>query len=311
VKKFKACLLITLCTVILCAATVFTGCTEPDPYPPVEDVPGYRLVWRDEFMGNSLDESKWEFQTGIGSHPPSNAWGNAELQYYKRDNVSVSNGTLKITAKRERTDFMYRDEPFHQEFTSARIRTKGKFSQMYGRFEARISLPAGVALWPAFWMMPEPVNPEVSEHGAYGGWPRSGEIDIMEARGRITDRVAVALHYGTAPGIAGHKYSDRYHILGEGRSIQHFNIYRVDWHEDYLEWFVNGVKIFEVNSDVWFTSGATKQENPRAPFDQEFHMLLNLAIGGMFDGMRTPPPEFTSAVMEVDYVRVWQAESRL
>ncbi|MBQ5674030.1 MAG: glycoside hydrolase family 16 protein, partial [Lachnospiraceae bacterium] len=145
----------------------------------VED--GWKLVWNDEFDGNALDTTKWSCQIGNGY----NGWGNQESQYYTAENVSVADGTLKITAKKEKKGGF--------DYTSSRIRTvtddgQTLFSTKYGKVEARIKLPSGTGLWPAFWMMP--VNSE------YGSWPLSGEIDIMEARGRELDTVHGTIHFG-------------------------------------------------------------------------------------------------------------------
>jgi beta-glucanase (GH16 family) len=134
------------------------------------------LVWADEFNGTTLDGAKWTAENGGGG------WGNGELQYYKAANATVSSGTLKITAKKERVQA--------NNYTSARIKTYLKGDWTYGRFEARIKLPKGAGLWPAFWMMPT--------DSYYGTWPRSGEIDISELVGAKPNNSFGTLHYGTS-----------------------------------------------------------------------------------------------------------------
>ena len=139
----------------------------------------YQLVWSDEFDGAGVDPTKWSFQTGDGC-PDLCGWGNAELQYYRPENATVSGGQLVITA---------REESFHSsDYTSARMRTIGLGDWKYGRFEMRATMPVGQGLWPAFWML--------STDDAYGGWAASGEIDIMEYLGHDTDHVSGAIHYG-------------------------------------------------------------------------------------------------------------------
>ena len=122
------------------------------------------LLWADEFSGTALDEAKWNYQLGTGCDEGICGWGNNELQYYKQENVTLSNGVLQITAKKERVR--------GSAYTSGRINTSAKGDWTYGRFEALIKLPEGGGLWPAFWMLPT--------DNVYGGWPESGEIDIME-----------------------------------------------------------------------------------------------------------------------------------
>ena len=152
----------------------------------------WKLVWSDEFTGDRLDETKWDYQIGNGVRYGVTDWGNNEAEYYSEDNVTVSHGTLKIEAKRE--------ELGGKSYTSGRIRTLADpkedgtgretlFSTKYGRIEARMKLPTGTGLWPAFWLLPDPNG------NTYGNWAASGEIDIMEARGRIPDETSGTISY--------------------------------------------------------------------------------------------------------------------
>ena len=270
---------------------------------PGIDIDGYKLVFHDEFEGSRVDLTKWAFQSGTNiDGNPNNAWGNQEAQYYKDDNAPVSDGTLKITAKRERAEFTWDGRQYFQEYTSARLRTHGKFSAKYGRFEARIKSPAITGLWPAFWMMPE--------MDIYGGWPRSGEIDIMEAKGRLPNQVGQAIHFAMPD--EQHNYHHRYihnvdnYTFPNGGRIDEFHTYRLDWSPKQMEWFVDNELIYSVHVDSWKNNFASSQGSADAPFDHEFHMLLNLAVGGMFDEHKLPSEDFVSAAMEIDYVRVWQ-----
>ena len=251
----------------------------------------YVITWCDEFTGEGenlnaqgIDLDKWAFQTGTGSQYGLTGWGNNEAQYYREDNARVENGRLIIEAKQESFS--------GSNYTSARMWTKPTFYQKYGRFEASIRLPVGNGLWPAFWMMPQ--------YDVYGGWAASGEIDIMEARGRQPDRSIAALHFGGS--WPNNTHTHQVYYFPAGRSIADFNVYAVEWEEDEIRWYVNDnlVKM----SRLWFTEG---HDFP-APFDQEFYLLLNLAIGGSFDDGRLPDDSLfdNPVLMEVEYVRVYQ-----
>jgi beta-glucanase (GH16 family) len=253
----------------------------------------------DDFDGDALDLQKWSHQTGNGQYDPITeesgnwAWGNNELEYYQAENTTVSDGTMKITAQKEDTE---KDGMW---YTSSRIRTKGKFSQKYGRIEAKIKLPAGTGLWPAFWMLPE--------DEVYGGWPRSGEIDIMEARGREPDRVDHTLHFGS--NWPDNRYSGTSYTLPDGGRIDEWHVYAIEWSEGKVKWLVDNIVTHEISQSEWYTDGADKETDPNAPFDEEFHIIFNLAVGGNYDGNKTPDDGFTSAVMEVDFVRVYTLEN--
>jgi beta-glucanase (GH16 family) len=265
--------------------------TDPNP-DPSHGLEGLTLVWSDEFSGSELDRSKWGFQIGVrdeyhGKLGNTWYWGNDELQYYTEDSVSVSDGVLTITASRRDYEGM--------EYTSARILTRDLASFTYGYFEARIKLPASRGMWPAFWMMPQPSDPS-STRNEYGGWSASGEIDIMEARGRIPGEIGNALHYGGKP----HVYSADSERLDA--PISEWHTYGLDWTADYIIWYVDGKESFRVTSDQWWTSASNGSS---APFDKPFYLILNLAVGGNYDGGVKPSDDFESASMLVDYVRVY------
>ncbi len=264
---------------------------------PDADKEGYRLVWRDEFNGASLDTAKWGYQTGIkdiyGSSVGPDYWGNGELQYYTEDAVSVADGSLKITATKQQQG----DRPF----TSGRILTRDKASFTYGYFEARMKTPTGSGMWPAFWMLPQPSSPANSEN-EYGGWPANGEIDIMEAKGRLENKVDTTLHFGKA--WDAHDYVTQETTLSSNTDEWH--TYAVDWTADAISWFVDGQKVLTVTKDRWWSQDVSNQGKSQ-PFDKPFYIIFNLAVGGMYDSYNQPDGSFTSAAMYVDYVRVYEA----
>lgn len=245
---------------------------------------GYKLVWEDDFNGTSLNENYWNYQIGNGELYGNPGWGNSEQQYYRKENVSVKDGDLVITAKRE--DYN------GYKYTSARIRTNGKVAKTYGRVEARIKLPKGQGLWPAFWLLPDT--------STYGGWPNSGEIDIMEAKGRLLYESSGALHYATESG--GHKYDTATNYFPDNEQITDYHIYAVEWDENEFRWFVDDNQFLTVSS--WSITG--KSSSNTSPFDTNFHILFNMACGGHFDGYKNPIDSDLPAEIHVDYVRWYQ-----
>ena len=256
--------------------------------------PGWQLIWADEFDGTALDASKWNIQLGDGSAYGLIGWGNNELQTYRAENIAVADGKLTITARRENVDGGYG-------YTSARINTAGKFHARYGRFEASIRAPAGQGLWTAFWMLPE--------HSRYGSWAASGEIDIMEVYSRDpAPFVLGTAHYGMAWPL---------NVYLGGRSSQvdpadGFHVYAVEWDEQALRWFVDGIHYHTApHASYWtyYRSSATNAHvagGDSAPFDQPFHLLLNLAVGGNLPG--DPDPSALPGRLLVDYVRAYRCE---
>ncbi len=268
---------------------------DPDPEPP-EDERQWILVWSDEFDGtgtnlnaNGIDLDKWGFQEGTGSQYGLVDWGNNEQQYYRKENARVEDGKLIIEAKKE----VYGNK----QYTSSRLFTGDTFAKKYGRFEARIKLPEGQGFWPAFWMMPK--------DSIYGGWAASGEIDIMEARGRIPGEASGAIHYGGQ--WPNNTYTGGTYRFPEGQNITDFHEYAIEWEPGEIRWYIDG-NLYNVENN-WYShdqNQGAKYSFP-APFDQEFYLILNLAIGGNFDGGRIPNDDMLPARMEVDYVRVYES----
>jgi beta-glucanase (GH16 family) len=244
-----------------------------------------QLIWSDEFDGTELNTDIWSAQIGTGTNDGLPAgWGNNELQYYtdRPENVFVSGGNLHIVARAE--SFGGRS------YTSARIRTIGNIDVLYGRFEARMKLPSGQGIWPAFWMLPS--------SNVYGTWAASGEIDIMEST-NFADRIYGTIHFGNPwPNnvSAGNSYAPGTDYGAD------FHTYAVEWEPDVMRWYVDDVLYHVSTSNTWFSS--SDPGNNRAPFDIPFHFLLNVAVGGNFPG---PPNGSQGFPMElvVDYVRVY------
>ncbi|WP_165910441.1 RICIN domain-containing protein [Treponema sp. J25] len=242
------------------------------------EIPGYRLVWADEFDGTALNGNNWVYDIGTGS----GGWGNNEQQYYtnRSQNVSVSDGMLKITALRENYN--------GSAWTSARIKTQGKREFTYGRITARIKLPNGTALWPAFWMLGSNI-PQVS-------WPACGEIDIME---HINSEATV---HGTI-----HWDSNGHASWGQPTNNNYWNNFNVDvtqWHEYTIEWDSSSIKWY-VDGKQFMEANIANGVNSTEEFHRPFFFIINLAVGGQWPGYpdgSTP----SSASMYVDYVRVYQ-----
>lgn len=267
--------------------------------PTVTQIGDWILAWNDEFSQaeepdeNGLDMAKWDYQYGNGSQYGVTDWGNNERQYYRKENVRVEDGQLVITALAEKIG--------GKAYTSARIRTSGKFKTTYGRIEAKMLLPEGEGLWPAFWMMAE-------EPSVYGTWAASGEIDIMEARGRLPGEVSGAIHYGGQ--WPDNTYNSETYKFPEGVSFSDdFHVYALEWEPGELRWYVDDVLYCTMND--WYSrgEGRTTDYPYPAPFDQPFHLLLNLAVGGNFDNGKIPGEGDLPAEMRVDYVRVYQKEN--
>ncbi|NLG84815.1 MAG: glycoside hydrolase family 16 protein [Firmicutes bacterium] len=227
------------------------------------------LVWSDEFNGSSINSSNWSFDIGGGG------WGNNELQYYtdRSENARIENGNLVIEARKE----SYQG----YQYTSARLKTQGKRSFTYGRIEARMKLPMGQGLWPAFWMLGANF-PSV-------GWPKCGEIDIME---HINNETVV---HGTI-----HWDNNGYAYYGGASGyvdVTQYHVYSVEWTPSYIRWFVDGVKFWEAN--------IANSINGTDEFHKPFFIILNLAVGGNWPGAPNSSTVFPARVY-VDYVRVYQ-----
>lgn len=255
------------------------GCSFPD------SLDAYELQWADEFDGTEIDASKWGYDLGDGCQisPDLCGWGNNELQYYtdRAENAYVTDGKLVIKAIRESPLYLGQHR-----YTSSRLVTRGKAAFRYGRIDVRARVPVGQGIWSAAWMLPE--------DNAYGDWPKSGEIDIMESIGSEPQRVLGTIHYGHN----FHRYVGDTYALNSGTFNDDFHVFSVQWNEDCIQFLVDG----ELYSGPYTRSSVLPTT---WPFDQDFHMLLNIAVGGNLPGnpgANTPFPQ----TMEVDYVRVYQ-----
>jgi len=258
----------------------------PIPHPSSPDaarLPGWQLVWSDEFNGpnGSLpDARKWTYDLG------GSGWGNKELESYtsRPVNIQQKNGNLVITARRE--NYTGKDGiPRH--YTSARIRTQGLFAQAYGRFEARMKLPTGQGIWPAFWLLGANVK--------HAGWPSCGEIDIMETIG------APATMYSTihGPGYSGaHGISAKYTLPSGERVDRGFHTYAVEWAPHDIKFFFDHHLIVE-------RTAASLPTGAHWVYDHPFFILLNLAVGGAWPGNPDAGTKFPQKML-VDYVRVYK-----
>lgn len=227
------------------------------------------LVWSDDFDSpGPPNSSKWGYDLGAGG------WGNNEAQYYtnRADNAVVSDGNLKIILKKE----SYQGS----QYTSARLLSKGKYSFKYGRIEVRAKIAAGGGTWPAIWMLGDNISTT--------SWPACGEIDIMEHVGNQQNKIFSTLHYG--PSVAGHLQSGGTKDIPTATT--EFHIYKAEWSPATIRFFIDNVPFYT------FTNNAT------LPFNQNFFIILNVAMGGNFGG--SIDPNFTSSEMEIDYVRVYQ-----
>ena len=249
------------------------------------------LTWSDEFDGTSLDTGNWTIDIGDGC-PNLCGWGNSELEYYRAENVTVTGGNLVLTSRQESYG--------GRSFTSGKVHTRNKQAFLYGRIEMRAKIPTGEGMWPAFWMMPQ--------DDAYGGWAASGEIDIMESVNGTTS-IGGTIHYGG--GWPDNTYSSGSYSDGGSNFADEFHIYAVEWDTTQIRWYVDDVLFSTKNSSQWYSDGAPG--NPLAPFDQDFYIILNTAVGGNLTGCTNPGCVTASFPQEflIDYVRVYHETSNL
>ena len=233
---------------------------------------GWTLTWQDEFTAPEVDLTNWMYELG------GNGWGNAELQYYsnRSENSRIEEGNLIIEALEE--DFM------GKQYTSARMITKDRFTQAYGRFEARLKLPYGQGIWPAFWML--------GANFSQKGWPNSGEIDIMEHIGRDPKIVYGTVHgpgYSGSNGVGGSYYF-------EEPLSDDFHVFAIEWEPEEIRWYIDDINYFTL----------TKEDVPGEwVYDHPFFLLLNLAVGGHWPGYPDETTIFPQQYI-VDYVRVYE-----
>lgn len=244
-----------------------------------------KLVWSDEFdgsQGTRPSEDKWTYLIGDGSNQSLSGWGNQELQYYTKESAELDgSGHLVITASSSGAS-QYRCYYGPCQYTSARMATK--FSARYGRIEARLKTTSGQGTWPAFWMLGTNIDQV--------GWPECGEIDIVEGRGSRPSEIGGAMH---GPGYSGGKALGRKYTLANGGSFaMDFHVVALDWKPESVEWSVDG--------EVYFTQKATADK--KWVFDRPFYMLVNLAVGGHYDGVPVDAAVFPQRYV-IDYIRVY------
>lgn len=253
----------------------------------LEDPDPSKLIWSDEFDVNGTpDPSKWTYDLGDGCDIGLCNWGNGEQAWFTSspNNAIVSGGTLRITAKKESS--------FRLPYTSARMVTRGLQTFKYGRVQFRASLAncKAVGTWPALWMLPE--------DNVYGGWPNSGEIDVMEAVGHQADKFYGTVHTSSFNGMARTQKGNSI-----SRSKNEWHVFEINWEEERIQFAIDGQIYFEY----------TKGNAIDWPFDQDFHLIMNIAVGGAWGGQQgidVAAFEGTGQVMEVDWVRVY-AETNL
>lgn len=243
----------------------------------------WQLVWSDEFDGDALDMNKWSYQLGDGSADGLTGWGNNEAEYYQEGNAVVKDGFLSLIAKEEKVK--------GYKYTSARLRTKGKGDWTYCRVEIRAKMPIGQGLWPALWMYPS--------ESVYGGWAASGEIDMVEYLGHEPNKVHGTLHFGGKWPQNQHK--GKSYTLKSGDFHSDFHLFAFEWEEGEMRWTVDGTLYQTQGKGDWWSSGG---DFP-APFDQDFYLIMNLAVGGNWPGYPDATTQFPQELV-IDYVRVYQ-----
>ncbi|MBT9486234.1 MAG: glycoside hydrolase family 16 protein [Rubrivivax sp.] len=275
----------------------------------VKKIPGWKLVWHDEFDGDQIDRTKWDFDIGNGFYDYKNhawvpGWGNEELQYYTDApaNASVKDSLLTIRAQKESLHGCG--------YTSARLKTRRRdgtplFTTLYGRVEFRAKVPWGKGLWPALWMLPQ--------DDRYGGWAASGEIDLMEIVGDKPHEVLNSIHFGSV-------YPKRslitwVHPLPAGSTVSDWHVYAVEWEPGEIRFYVDDVHTCSYNH--WWSCSrledgvGVEPQGPAdlnpwpAPFDQPFYLVMNVAVGGNFPGAPNAATQFPAELV-VDYVRVYE-----
>ncbi|MGY3054891.1 beta-glucanase (GH16 family) [Pedobacter sp. UYEF25] len=284
-KNYRKQVNIFLGVLLVCATACSKNAAQEKPVyvPPKETKPTDQnwtfestATWSDEFTNAGAPRStNWDYDTG------GSGWGNNELEYYTNNinNASVGNGVLSITAKKENLE--------GKNYTSARMVTRGKLDVLYGRFEIKAKLPIGKGTWPAIWMLPT--------DRAYGDWPKSGEIDIMEHVGYDQNVV----HFTTHTEAYNFKINTQKSATKTIETASTaFHVYRVDWTPFAIRGYYDDEKVFEFTNDG--------QGSKTWPFDKRFHLLLNLAIGGDWGGTQGVDDSIFPQTMQVDYVRYYK-----
>lgn len=256
-------------------ASIVTPTSDTTPASP------WSIIWQDEFNGTQIDASKWSFVEGGGGY------GNNELQNYtnRAENARIENGGLVIEAREETYG--------GNAYTSAKLITKDKAAWTYGRYEIKAKMPEGQGLWPAIWMMP-------SDEAVYNAWPACGEIDIMELLGNQPDKVYGTIHFGNP-----HDQKQGSYTLSNGQTFANgYHVYTVDWMPNEIKWYIDG-NLYATQND-WYTvnSAIAEPYTYPAPFDRDFYLQMNVAVGGSWPGNPDGTTTFSQKML-VDYVRVY------
>lgn len=261
---------------------LFGCCLACDPKPQLR--PGWTLTWSDEFSGadgSAPDPAKWTYDVG------GNGWGNRELEYYteRRQNARIEKGNLVIAAIQENYTGA---DGVTRSYTSARLKTQGLFAQTYGRFEARIKIPEGQGMWPAFWMLGEDIRAV--------GWPKCGEIDIMENVGKEPGTVHGSLH---GPSTTAHTsdLTSTFSLPAGQNLADAFHLYAVEWEPDLVRFYLDSNLYATFHTSEWPAGGTWV-------FNHPFFIILNVAVGGDWPGSPDATTKFPQSML-VDYVRVY------
>ena len=285
--------LLALAAAILVTVIVPAKCFVPEAQAKTTEKASaskeYSLVWSDDFSGNSLDTDKWNYEL----HEPG--WVNNELQRYTDsiDNIYVKDGNLVIQPIKKEDAATGKTS-----YTSGRINTRGKGDFKYGKIEIRAKLPKGQGIWPAIWMMP-------TREELYGGWPKCGEIDIMELLGNEPSKVYQTLHYSKT-GIDVQSQGSK--TLSSGDFSDDYHVFSLEWLPDKISFYVDG-KLTKTETRWYTSTDGTGIITYPAPFDQEFNIILNVAVGGNWPGNPDASTDFSKAKLLVDYVKVYQKAS--
>lgn len=281
---------LALAALLACASGGAVAPAPPPPGPPPPP-PTWKLVWSDEFngpAGSQVDTTFWHYNVGDGC-PNNCGWGNNEREYYTSDTANIQQngqGQLQIVARVTQDTSLHCYYATTCHYTSAKITTQNKVLPYHGRVEARIKLAAGQGLWPAFWLLGQNITSV--------GWPTCGEMDIMENKGSQTDRTSSAVH---GPGYFGN--TPFVHIDAPVTTTE-YHLYAVEWDGNSIRYFVDSTQHYVVSRTAVNHYG-------NWVFDQPFFIILNLAVGGNFDGNPQSDAIFP-ATMLIDYVRVYSLQ---
>ena len=281
-----------LTSLILLVGTL-TNCGRTEPgtatgtsVAPTSPYPNMKLLWADEFNTDSLNEADWNYLLGTGYNNDGSGWGNNELQYYRRENTSIRDGKLVITARVEEYE--------NRSYTSSRLTTDDKHEFTFGRIDVRALLPIGQGIWPAIWMLG-------ADFPDGQGWPSAGEIDIMEYLGHDPNTVYGTIHYGSGLGENYRYKSDSTSVKGRAPFREAYHTFSIDWRRDTIDWLLDGEPFHR------FTAAEAEASGQPYPFNAPQYLLLNLAVGGNWPGNPDSTTRFPQEFL-VDYVRVYQSQ---